>query len=212
MTSPWVRTRLPTVGAVRCDACVPLRARCGPGAVRRTMDCLTTRLSSARSPPRVRETVDGGFAETVEEVAPPSALLLSRVRAVTMALMRFEMMTSPLRWRRRWYAARAKGGFGGGRTGSWQHALRSVSRPWPTCSLSLPIRATCIVLLWSAVWAGVVLTGVVAARSAAATATAAVVLSWLIAGIVSFAIDVRRIHQRPPFWPQPDAGVREPRR
>jgi hypothetical protein len=34
---------------------------------------------------------------------------------------------------------------------------------------------------------------------------------WELIGLGTFVADVRRIRRRPPFWPPPDAGSREPR-
>jgi hypothetical protein len=71
---------------------------------------------------------------------------------VTVGPMRYRSMTSSFRWRRRWYAVRAKSGFEGWRAGSWQHAFQSVLRPAPVRDLRLPVRAALIALGWLATW------------------------------------------------------------
>lgn len=125
--------------------------------------------------------------------------------------MRHRPMTSPLRWRRRWYAARAKTGFEGWRVGSWQHAFQSVLRPVPVRDLSLSVRAALIPLVWLAAWGGVTLAGAAAVRAPTEIASVVVALAWLVVGLAAFLTDVCRIRRRPPFWPPPDAGIREPR-
>lgn len=130
---------------------------------------------------------------------------------VTKQPMRYRSMTSSFRWRRRWYAVRAKTGFEGWRVGSWHHAFQSVLRPAPARDLRLPVLAASVALVWLAAWGGIKSFGPTAVRAPTEVASVVVVLAWLVLGLGTFLADARRIRRRPPFWPPPDACGREPR-
>lgn len=130
---------------------------------------------------------------------------------VTVGPTRYRSMTSSFRWRRRWYAVRAKTGFEGWRVGSWQHAFQSVLWPAPVRDLRVSVRVALIALVWLAAWGGVTLAGPTGVRAPGEIASFVVVLAWAVVGLATFLADVLRIRRRPPFWLPPDAGIREPR-